>query len=684
MKLVRPGIVVTGLALAIAVPLGAGAAASNSGVHPTTGTIAGAVTDVQNDPLPGVCVTAQPTNQSTPQPATVQAATDGSYLLSDVPAGTYNMTFGVCVGTMTEPNVQSQYYDNTQVLSQALPVSVVAGATTNLDTQKMKVGGGFFIRLTLPPGVPITAVQPVVEPVPGQTGGPNATGIQHPPTNGAWAQSGMLPGRYDIYYRYCDTTCRPGYIGAYMEIGTGATPTSFEVGAGTIEGLYDTVVIPPALVSATTVTASPSSGAPGSSASVLAHVTDSDATVTPTGSVSFYEGSTLLHTAVLDSSGNATFVDSALTLGSHTIRVDYAGDINSSSSSGTATISVSTPGSGGTGSGGTGSGGTGSGGTGSGGTGSSSSGSSGASGGGAFAPVHSLIGAPVTRVAGTDRIATAVAVSQNSFPAGNAGAVVLARADDYPDALVGGPLAAAKNAPLLLTEDATLPAATATELKRVLPAGGTVYVLGGTSAVPASVVSQLTGFGYTVVRYSGTDRYATAVAVAVALGSPTTVLLATGTNFPDALAAGPAAAHVHGAILLTDGSTVPAETATYLAGAHVTYAIGGPAAAAVPSATAILGTDRYATAAAVATKFFPTSAVVGVATGSGFPDALAGGAQLALMGGPLLLSGAASVPTATIDYLTADHGTLTNVYVYGGTSVLSANVVAQLTAAFGS
>src|SRR5476649_412325 len=141
MKLVRPGIVVTSLALAIAVPLGAGAAASNSGVHPTTGTIAGAVTDVQNDPLPGVCVTAQPTNQSTPQPATVQAATDGSYLLSDVPAGTYNMTFGVCVGTMTEPNVQSQYYDNTQVLSQALPVSVVAGATTNLDTQKMKVGG---------------------------------------------------------------------------------------------------------------------------------------------------------------------------------------------------------------------------------------------------------------------------------------------------------------------------------------------------------------------------------------------------------------------------------------------------------------------------------------------------------------------------------------------------------------
>jgi hypothetical protein len=162
------------------------------------------------------------------------------------------------------------------------------------------------------------------------------------------------------------------------------------------------------------------------------------------------------------------------------------------------------------------------------------------------------------------------------------------------------------------------------------------------------------------------------------------VLLATGTNFPDALAAGPAAAHVHGAILLTDGSTVPAETANYLTRAHVTYAIGGPAAAAVPSATAILGSDRYATAAAVATKFFPASTVVGVATGAGFPDALAGGAQLALMGAPLLLSSLSTVPSSTSSYLNADRSALSNVYVYGGTAVLNSAVVSQLTAAFGS
>jgi putative cell wall-binding protein len=292
--------------------------------------------------------------------------------------------------------------------------------------------------------------------------------------------------------------------------------------------------------------------------------------------------------------------------------------------------------------------------------------------------------AHVGREAGADRLATAVAVAQDSFPNGNAGAVVLARADDYPDALVGGPLAASKNAPLLLTQGSTLPNATAAELARVLPSGRTFYVLGGTSAVPASIAAQLTMLGYTVVRYFGADRYATAVAVAGALGNPSTVLLATGTNFPDALAAGPAAAHVHGAILLTSGSTLPAETSTYLAGAHTVYAIGGPAATAVPSATAVVGTDRFATAAAVATKFFPSATVVGVATGTGFPDALAGGAQLALTGAPLLLSGSTGLPAATSAYLTADHAALSNVYVYGGTAVLDTGVASQLTASFGS
>ena len=111
------------------------------------------------------------------------------------------------------------------------------------------------------------------------------------------------------------------------------------------------------------------------------------------------------------------------------------------------------------------------------------SGTGSGTGGGGAAASTSI----VDRISGSDRYATAAAISQADFPTGDASAVVLARGDDYPDALVGAPLAAAKNAPLLLTTGPTMPTVTQTELHRVLAAGGTVYVLGGTSAVPASV-----------------------------------------------------------------------------------------------------------------------------------------------------------------------------------------------------
>lgn len=287
--------------------------------------------------------------------------------------------------------------------------------------------------------------------------------------------------------------------------------------------------------------------------------------------------------------------------------------------------------------------------------------------------------AQVGRVAGADRIATAAAVALDSFPNGGAGAVVLARADDFPDALVGAPLAAAKNAPLLLTEGTSLPKATADALSKVLAKGSTVYVLGGSKAVPETVATQLSTLGYQVTRYAGADRYTTAVAVADALGDPSTVMLATGANFPDALAAGPAAAHVAGAVLLTDGAILPQATSDYLAAhAGTTYAVGGPAAKADPNATAIVGADRYATAAALATRFFAAPSLVGVATGTSFPDALSGGAQLAHADGPLLLSTPSSVPGPTSDYLAGVKSGLTAVHLFGGPNALTDNVSAQL------
>ena len=276
------------------------------------------------------------------------------------------------------------------------------------------------------------------------------------------------------------------------------------------------------------------------------------------------------------------------------------------------------------------------------------------------------------RLGGADRYATAAAVSRSAFPTGGAGAVVLARGDAYPDALVGVPLAAARHAPLLLTHGATLPPATLTEIRRVLPVGSTVYLLGGTDVVPASIGTQLATLGYQTTRYAGVDRFATAVAVADALGDPSTVLLASGLDFPDALAAGPAATAAHGVVLLTAGSKLPPVTAAYLA-AHpgTRYAIGGPAAAADPTAQPVLGADRYGTAATVAATFFPTPTTVGIATGLNFPDALAGAAQLATAGGPLLLTTTSVLPAVSGSALAAAKASITTTHYYGQTDVVA-------------
>ncbi len=68
-------------------------------------------------------------------------------------------------------------------------------------------------------------------------------------------------------------------------------------------------------------------------------------------------------------------------------------------------------------------------------------------------------------------------------------------------------------------------------------------------------------------RLSGADRYATAAAVSAASFSPgvPVAYVATGANFPDALAAGAAAAERGGPVLLVTGSAIPASTAAELA-----------------------------------------------------------------------------------------------------------------------
>lgn len=296
-------------------------------------------------------------------------------------------------------------------------------------------------------------------------------------------------------------------------------------------------------------------------------------------------------------------------------------------------------------------------------------------------------GLPVAiREGGADRVATAVAVADAAYgphgTVGKAKVAVLSRDDDFADALAGNALAAQKGGPLLLTGKTGLDPRVAAELGRILAPGATVYVLGGTEALSPKIESDLTALHLSVKRLSGPTRFDTAVAVAGAISAhPHTVMVATGMNAPDALAAGAAAAQdpAGGVVLLSQDGTLPAATKAYLADVNPAttkvYGVGGQGVAAVATmpaiaahATALKGSDRYQTDIAVAseTALFPNPAAIGLATGRTWPDALAGGAFIATQHGPLLLTDGPNVPAETTAWVATHAAHLTGLTVFGG------------------
>jgi putative cell wall-binding protein len=169
----------------------------------------------------------------------------------------------------------------------------------------------------------------------------------------------------------------------------------------------------------------------------------------------------------------------------------------------------------------------------------------------------------VTREDGVDRYDTAAKVSHDTFAA-NAPLVYVTTGQDFPDALSAGPgvvKAGNKNGPVLLVMQNSIPDVVKTELTRLHATQ--VTIIGGSSAVSDVVKNDLATYSTnTVTRIQGADRYATSVEVSKAdfAANTGTVYLATGQNFPDALAAGPAAAKNGAPVLLVQQNCVPQGT----------------------------------------------------------------------------------------------------------------------------
>lgn len=187
---------------------------------------------------------------------------------------------------------------------------------------------------------------------------------------------------------------------------------------------------------------------------------------------------------------------------------------------------------------------------------------------------------------------------------------------------------------------------------------------GGGAPVPSTNDSPVQGpptRAAGVTRFAGEDRYATAAAVSRGSfpGTANDVFIVTGEGWPDALAAGAAAAAVAAPVLPVTAGKVPAAIRAELARLQPlrAWVIGGQRVVddAVLDAlkaqniavTRIAGPDRYATAAAIQHQFFVSAAGAYYASGANYADSLGGGAAAAKRGWPLLLTAPDYLPAST-------------------------------------
>lgn len=294
----------------------------------------------------------------------------------------------------------------------------------------------------------------------------------------------------------------------------------------------------------------------------------------------------------------------------------------------------------------------------------------------------------VTRIAGTDRYDTASRVSQQWGP--GVSVVYVVNGEDYPDALAASARAGVYDAPVLLVKTDHIPADTQAALTRLKP--GRLVVVGGTGAVSkATETALLTYTTGTMQRVSGSDRYATAANLASYYASgQSRVFLASGEDFPDALAAAALAGKQHAPLLLTRSDHLSPETLAQLARldpgeivvlggqASISNAVAQQAAGYATSGSyrRLAGANRYETAAQVALEYSAGVSSTIVASGESFPDALVGAALAGRRGVPVVLVQADRLTQGGITALShLDPGAIN---VLGGTQSVTDATLAQL------
>jgi putative cell wall-binding protein len=195
------------------------------------------------------------------------------------------------------------------------------------------------------------------------------------------------------------------------------------------------------------------------------------------------------------------------------------------------------------------------------------------------------------------------------------------------------------------------------------------------------------------MRIAGNDRYATSVEISKSTFDPPTKIafIASGENFPDALAGGPAAGALEAPLLLTTRDSLPPTVAAELRrlAPERTVILGGPGTV---SATALkqieeltgtpvdlwAGLDRYDTSARIAVEMAERHDTYYVTSGEQFADALAAGPAAIREGAALLLTSRDAL-NANVSHLLASRKP-SRIVIVGGVGSVSAAVEASIRA----
>lgn len=305
----------------------------------------------------------------------------------------------------------------------------------------------------------------------------------------------------------------------------------------------------------------------------------------------------------------------------------------------------------------------------------------------------------ISPIFGQSRYETSAAISQEGWVSSEY--VVLARGDLFPDALAGAALAGKHNSPILLTESQKLTISTAEEIKRLK--ASKAILLGAEAALSAQVASDLNTQCQikeeNIKRIGGKDRYETDALIGNELGSPDnkTAIIATGENYPDALASASFSGFKRIPVLLVNKDSVPDKIKDVLKNLKITKTVivGGNLVVGKEvedwlnsngySPNRIFGDDRYGTAKALAEYGILQGMkplVVYIATGENFPDALSIGPLAASNKSPIILTGSNILRPQSKEWLNENKNNIFLINIAGGSAAVSDSVKEEIAKIF--